>query len=38
MMPPWSLPSSRAERTPRPATLTREAVQVSMQARTEITD
>jgi hypothetical protein len=35
-MPPCYLPSPRAEGMARPATLTREDVQVSMQARTEI--
>jgi hypothetical protein len=38
MMPPWSLPSSRADGMARPATLTKADGQVSLQARTEITD
>jgi hypothetical protein len=38
MTPPWYLPASRADGMARLGTLTAEEVQVSMQARTEITD
>jgi hypothetical protein len=38
MRPSWYLPASRADGMARLGTLTAEDVQVSMQARTEITD
>jgi hypothetical protein len=38
MMPPWSLPSSRADGMTRPATRTKAEVQISLRARTTITE